>query len=143
MEYRKFNEEYYIRLDKGDELISSLLSVCEREGLRLGRVHGIGGCEKAVVGVFDAERREYEREQVEGLLEMISLDGNVTEYEDKPYIHLHATFAYRDGGIKLLAGHLLEAVIGLTGEIVISPADGAIGRRYIEELGIRTWDFGA
>ena len=31
MEYRKFNDAYYIRMDKGDEIISSLLDLCRKE----------------------------------------------------------------------------------------------------------------
>ena len=73
---------------------------------------------------------------------MTSLDGNLTYYEGKPYLHLHATFAYReDGEIRLISGHLLKANVGLTGEIVITLANGKIGRKFIEELGIRVWDF--
>ena len=143
MDYRKFNEKYYIRLDKGDEIIASLTAVCARENITAAQINGIGGCEKAVVGVFDLDKKEYNREEVAAMLELISLDGNVTVYEDKPYIHAHATFAYRgaDGRPAILSGHLLEAVIGLTGEIILTPADGVITRKYIKELGIRIWDF--
>lgn len=142
MEYRKFDDKIYVRLDKDDEVITSLLSVCEKQDLSVAQIQGIGGCESATVGVFDEEKKIYNETTVSGLLEMISLDGNLTAYEGKPYLHLHASFAYReDGAIKTLSGHLLKAVIGLTGEIVITPADGRIGRKYIEELGIRVWDF--
>ena len=142
MEYRRFDDKIYVRLDKNDEVIASLLSVCERQNLTIAQIQGIGGCESVTVGVFDAEKRTYNETTVEGLLEMTSLDGNLTYYEGKPYLHLHATFAYReDGEIKMISGHLLRAVIGLTGEIVVTPADGRIGRRYDEELGIRVWDF--
>ena len=144
MEYRKFGEKIYIRLDKDDEIIGTLTQICENENISAAQVQGIGGCETATVGVFDLEKKAYERQTVSGLLEMVSLDGNVTRYEGKPYLHLHASFAYReDGAIRQLSGHLLSAVIGLTGEIVLTPADGRIGRRYIEELGIRIWDFDA
>ncbi|MBQ3330907.1 MAG: DUF296 domain-containing protein [Ruminococcus sp.] len=142
MEYRRFDDKIYVRLDKNDEVIASLLSVCERQNLTIAQIQGIGGCESVTVGVFDAEKRTYNETTVEGLLEMTSLDGNLTYYEGKPYLHLHAAFAYReDGEIKMISGHLLRAVIGLTGEIVVTPADGRIGRRYDEELGIRVWDF--
>ena len=142
MDYRRFNNDYYIRLDKDDEVISSLVSVCEKENITAGCVKGIGGCREATAGVFDLDKKVYNEEKVTAMLEMISLDGNVTTYEGKPYLHLHATFAYReDGKTKVLTGHLLSAVIGLTGEIVLSPADGHITRRYIDELGIRVWDF--
>lgn len=142
MEYRKFDDKLYVRLDKDDEIITSLLSVCERQGLTAAQIQGIGGCESVTVGVFDAEKKTYNETTVEGLLEMTSLDGNLTYYEGKPYLHLHAAFAYREHSeIKTIAGHLLKAVVGLTGEIVITPAQGRIGRRYDEELGIRVWDF--
>lgn len=142
MEYRIFDDKIYVRLDKDDEIITSLLSVCGRQNLSVAQIQGIGGCESVTVGVFDAEKKIYNETTVSGLLEMTSLDGNLTAYEGKPYLHLHAAFAYReDGELRQLSGHLLKAVIGLTGEIVITPAEGRIGRRYIEELGIRIWDF--
>ena len=142
MDYRKFDKELYVRLDKGDEIIASLTAVCAKEGLTAARISGIGGCEDVTVGVFDEEKKVYNETRKTGLLEMVSLDGNLTYYEDKPYLHLHAGFAYReDGAIRQLSGHLLQAIIGLTGEIVITPADGRIGRRYVEELGIRVWNF--
>ena len=142
MEYRRFDDKLYVRLDKDDEIISALANVCAKENLTVAQIQGIGGCESVTVGVFDNDRKAYNETTVEGLLEMTSLDGNLTIYEDKPYLHLHATFAYReDGAIQTLSGHLLKAVIGLTGEIVITPASGKLGRKYIEELGIRVWDF--
>ena len=142
MDYRKYSNKLYVRLDKGDEIITTLLRVCEAEKLTAAQIQGIGGCGRVTVGVFDAEKKRYNETTVSGLLEMISLDGNLTVFEDKPYLHLHASFAYReDGEIRLLAGHLLSAKISLTGEIVITPADGMIGRKYIDELGIRVWDF--
>ena len=33
MDYRKFGESYYIRLDKGDEIITSLLDICGNESI--------------------------------------------------------------------------------------------------------------
>ena len=142
MEYRKFGEKYYVRLDRGDEIIGTLLDICGKEGLTVAQIQGIGGCMNAVVGVFDPDKKEYVKQEITAMLELISLDGNLTEYEGKPYIHAHACFAYNgEGGAKTLSGHLLEAVIGLTGEIVITPAEGHIGRRFIPELGIRIWEF--
>ena len=33
MEYRKIGDNYYIRMDRGDEIISKLLAVCEKESI--------------------------------------------------------------------------------------------------------------
>ena len=143
MDYRKFSEKYYIRLDQGDEIIASLAALCEKEGVTAASVQGIGGCGYAAVGVFDPDAKAYRRQEVAATLELISLDGNATVFEGRPYLHLHASFAYHDeqDEPRVLAGHLLEAVISLTGEIVLTPADGVITRRYDDALGIRVWDF--
>ncbi len=49
MEYRKFADTYVIRLDKGEEIISSLQAICEKENIRLGSVEGIGAADHAVI----------------------------------------------------------------------------------------------
>ena len=143
MEYRKFDDTYYLRLDIGDEVISSITQVCENENITLAGVQGIGGCKNAVTGVYNLESKSYSEERIEALLEIVSLIGNITEVEGKPFLHAHAVFAYKDdnGITKTLAGHLLSAVIGLTGEIIITPQSGSIGRKVNDELGIKTWDF--
>ena len=142
MDYRRFDDKIYVRLDKDDEVISTLTDVCAKEDLTVAQIQGIGGCETATVGVFDMAKRAYNETTVSGMLELLSLDGNVTEYEDKSYLHVHAVFAYEENGEKhTISGHLLSAVIGLTGEIVLTPASGNISRKYIDELGIRIWDF--
>lgn len=143
MEYRKYNGTIYARLDPGDEIMSALRELCVAEGVRAGHINGIGGCGSATIGVFDTDAKQYIEHSVSSMLELVSLSGNVTMYEGEPYLHLHASFAYEeDGAGRVLAGHLLEARISLTGEIVLTPAELDITRRYDEDTGIRTWHFG-
>ena len=143
MEYRIFDGRYYVRLDRGDEIRSSLEELCAAQGIRAAQVSGIGGCGSATVGVFDTQLRRYNEHTVEAMLELVTLDGNITQKNGEPFAHLHACFAYNgEGGEpRVLAGHLLSAEILLTGEIVVAPASGVISRRYDEELGIRVWSF--
>lgn len=141
MDYRNFDGQYYIRLDRGDEIVGSLRKLCEEEDIKAASIVGIGGCGRAKIGVFDENKKMYDEMEVRGTLELTNLTGNITEYQGKPYLHAHAQFAYNEGEFKFAAGHLLEAQISLTGEIVLTPANGKIGRKYDEELGIRTWDF--
>ena len=143
MDYRKSGEKIYLRLDKGDEIIASITALCEKEHFRAASFEGIGGCDHVEVGIFDPDKKSYITHVQDGLLELVSLNGNVTEYEDKPYIHAHTVFAYHDEAnrAQTLSGHLLSAQIGLTAEIVVTPVDLRISRKYIDELGIRVWDF--
>ncbi len=48
MEYRKIDDNYYIRMDRGDEIISNLLEICEKESIPSAVFSGIGGCQSAV-----------------------------------------------------------------------------------------------
>ena len=40
MEYRKFGNDYVLRIDKGEEILQAVSQVCEKEGIRLGTVNG-------------------------------------------------------------------------------------------------------
>ncbi|MBR6841456.1 MAG: hypothetical protein IKM77_04050 [Prevotella sp.] len=46
MEYRKIGDNYYIRMDRGDEIIGNLLSICEKESIPSAVFSGIGGCRR-------------------------------------------------------------------------------------------------
>ena len=47
MDYRKIGENYYIRMDRGDEIITNLLKICEQESIPSAVFSGIGGCQSA------------------------------------------------------------------------------------------------
>ena len=53
MEYRRFENAYVIRMDRGEEVMATLTSLCEQEGIRLASVAAIGAVDRAVVGLYD------------------------------------------------------------------------------------------
>lgn len=146
MDYRKFGESYYIRMDRDDEIVASLLEVCEREGVCSATFSGIGGCKTAEIQVFDPERGVFEGDPIEGVLELVSILGNVIQEDDgRLSWHAHALFAYQDeeGGHRVAAGHLKSAVVLYTAEIELRPViGGTIGARLDPETGTSFWDFG-
>lgn len=128
MEYRKYGESYYIRMDRGDEIVSAIRDVCQREGVKSATFSGIGGCSDAVIQVFDAERGAFSAERVEGLLELVSLSGNVISCENGELSHhAHALFAYQEEGVeRILAGHLKSTTVLYTAEIELRPVVGGV-----------------
>ena len=134
MEYRVFEEMIVIRLDKGDEIVKSLMDVVKREGLTLASASGIGATDDFEVGVFDLERSDYKRFRFGGNHEIVSLAGNVTTKDGTPYIHLHITCAGEGGTV--VGGHLFEAKISLTAEIFLQKVAGVADRFRDESLGI-------
>ena len=82
MEYRKIGDNYYIRMDRGDEIVSNLLEICEKESIPSAVFSGIGGCQSAELQVFIPETGSFETERLEGMLELVSLNGNVVRDDD-------------------------------------------------------------
>lgn len=139
MEYRKSKNFIALRLDKGDDIIGSIYKVAKEEGVKAAKVSGIGATDNFTVGVFDTEKREYKKYTFIGNHEINSLSGNVTEKDGSPYIHLHLTATGEN--CKVVGGHLIEGVISLTGEIIITLLKGQISRELDVDLGINRWKF--
>ena len=146
MDYRKFGDCFYIRMDKGDEVIATILDICRREGVSSATFSGIGGCQDAEIQVFCPELGEFKTERVEGLLELVSLMGNVIQRDDgnRSY-HAHALFAYQDAGEqRIAAGHLKSSTVLYTAEIELRPvAGGVIGASLNTETNTYFWGFPA
>ena len=144
MEYRKFEDAYYIRLDRGDEVISSILDVCKKEGIESATYSGIGGCSEAQIQTFRPETNDFETRTLTGMLELASLSGNViSDDEGSLGHHTHAVFAYKDGDEhRVAAGHVKSTTILYTGEIELRPVvGGTIGKQYDPETGTGFWSF--
>ena len=77
MDYRKFTETYYIRLDRDDEIISCLLDLCKRETIASAIFSGIGGCGETEIQTFIPETGQFETQIIQNMLEMLSLMGNI------------------------------------------------------------------
>lgn len=144
MEYRKNKDSFYLRIDKDEKVVETIKELCRREKIQAGYFQGIGACGTAVISTHIPEKEDFIDHSISGMIEMISLLGNIsTEDDDQPFLHCHAVFSYLkdDGEIAVTAGHLKEAVISYTGEIVISAAEEKIGRTFDPRAGIDVWRF--
>ncbi len=144
MDYRRMKDTYYVRLDKGEEIISSLLSVCEKEGIRSAVFGGIGGCSDAEIQTFLPEKGEFETERIEGMLELIQITGNIVSDEnDSLFHHTHAVYSFKKGQEHVLAaGHIRSTTVLYTAEIELRPVlDGVIRRKFDPETGTGFWNF--
>ncbi len=144
MDYRKFGETYYVRMDKGDEIISGILKICEKEGIRSAAYSGIGGCSRAAIQTFNPEKHAFDEWEISGMLELVSMTGNVIMDEnDNYYHHTHAVFMHKENDEhRIAAGHIKSIEILYTAEIELRPViGGEIKHMYDEETGTGFWDF--
>ena len=144
MDYRKFGETYYVRMDKGDEIIAGILELCQREAIASAVFSGIGGCSAAEIQTFLPETGAFETQTLTGMLELVSMNGNVVSDENGArYHHTHAVFSYQtDGQHRMAAGHMKSVTVLYTAEIELRPViGGTILRKRDEETGTGFWDF--
>ena len=144
MEYRKIGETYYIRMDRGDEIVGNILEVCRKEAVSFATFYGIGGCENAALQVFIPETGNFETENIDGMLELVALNGNVVSGEDgQLYPHVHAMFSFKkDGRHGMAGGHLKATIVRYTAEIELRPTIGGhISRKFDPETGTGFWYF--
>lgn len=144
MEYRKFGDTYYVRMDKGDEIIGGILELCQREKIGSAVFSGIGGCSAAEIQTFLPETGCFETQKLTGMLELASINGNIVADEDKQlYHHTHAVFSYKEAGQhRMAAGHMKSVTVLYTAEIELRPVvGGTILRKRDEETGTGFWAF--
>ncbi len=139
MDYKKFEDKYILRLNKGDEILESLESLVKKENIRLASVTGIGALGKAEIGLFNSRKKKYFSKVFQEDMEIVSLNGNISEMNGEPYLHLHIALA--DESLKLVGGHLNYGLISLTGEIIVDTIKGEIDREFDEEVGLNLIKF--
>ena len=143
MKYRKYGTKVYIRADKGDELIECITWVCEALGISSATFHGIGACGDVTVATYIEEKDDFLDHRKSGLLEMVSLDGNIVTTDEGRYAaHAHAMFSYlnEEKGVSFFGGHLKAATVSYTAELVLEPVTGGeLGQRKDPITGIDIW----
>lgn len=139
MEYRKFNETYVVRLNKGEEVISSLKELCDKENIKLAEITGLGASNLVEIGVFNVDTKEYNTKTFEGMFEITSLVGNATRKEGSVYLHIHINFGDEEGNVK--GGHLVQAKISATSEIIVRKIEGEVERKLSDEIGLNLLEF--
>mgnify|MGYP003305570877 CR=1 FL=1 len=76
--------------------------------------------------------------EINSLMEIASLTGNVTTMNGEAYVHLHAVLCDKEGNA--FGGHLKKGVIGATCEIFVSVVDGEVSRVNEKETGLNILD---
>lgn len=139
MEYKKFANDYVLRLDPGEEIIASIAQFAQETGVELASVQAIGACNQVEYGLYNLETQEYHLNTKEEDLELVSLIGNINTMDGEHYSHFHATFADQAGHV--WGGHLNKAVISATGEFMIHTIQGNVDREKNLDTGINEFRF--
>jgi hypothetical protein len=131
---KTIGEKLVVRLEKGEEIVRNLEKVLREEGISAGAFQGIGAVSGATLGHYSLTSKEYREKEFDRPLEIVSLQGTVTEEG----IHPHVCLGTKE--MKTYGGHLVEATVAATCEVVVTPAPGSLNRYHDEEIGLDLLD---
>lgn len=119
----------------GDEVMKSLLDYAREKRLTGCHFTAIGAFESAVLGYFDWKVKDYKKIPVREQVEVLSLMGDVAEKEGgEPQIHAHVVLGNSEG--KALGGHLVEAHVRPTLELILTESPAHLRKRHDPESGL-------
>ena len=124
--------------DTGDEVVSEITNFARENALDAATLTAIGAFSSATLGYFDLVRKEYEKIPVEEQVEVLSLIGDIALNEGEPELHAHVVLGRRDGTTR--GGHLLEAHVLPTLEVVLVESPDHLKKRTDEETGLALID---
>jgi uncharacterized protein len=130
---------YALVYEKGDEFMSELQRFAEQHGLAASHFSAIGAFSDAVVGFFDREKMDYLKIPVKEQVEVLALTGNITLSDEGYKVHAHAVLGKPDASA--LGGHMLEAHVWPTLEVIVEESPKHLLRRIDAETGLPLLDF--
>ncbi|HWG60350.1 MAG TPA: PPC domain-containing DNA-binding protein [Streptosporangiaceae bacterium] len=129
---------YVVVCEPGDEAVAALAEFARAERLEASHLTAVGGFERATVGWFDRETKQYRRIPVSEQCEVLSLIGDVAESEDGPSLHAHVVLGLSDGSTR--GGHLLEGHVFPTLEVIVTETPAELRKVIRPDLGIALID---
>ena len=135
--YRIDNNLIFITLEPNDQVMESLTKIAEELKLTSGWISGIGAIKTVSIGMFDINKKEYNKKDFLDEYELVSFEGNISLKEKKPFVHAHIVFS--DKNYLVYAGHLFETIISVAGEFVIHKSNCTINRIMNKTVGLPLW----
>lgn len=127
--------QYLIRLEKGEEIITSLVTFCIEKSIKNGSISGIGSLEKPTLAHYKVDTKEYSKKEFEGIFEVTSLLGTIGLSDNTPLVHAHVTLG--DEHMSVIAGHLVKGIVSATLELTLTVFPTEFTKVQNEEIGLK------
>ena len=124
--------------DKADEPVSGLTAFAKAQALGGAHFTAIGAFSEVTLGYFDRKTRDYKKIPLREQVEVLSLIGDVALDRGEPKVHAHVVVGRADGEAR--GGHLLEARVWPTLEVVLTESPRHLRKRHDPETGLALID---
>ncbi len=126
---------FVLIFNTGDEILTLLKQFAREQKLAGSSFKAIGGLSRAKVGWFNWETKKYDvAAELDEQVELLSLIGDVAIIHEEPQVHAHMVFGRRDGSAH--GGHLMEAVVRPTCELVLTENPAHLQKQIDPESGV-------
>lgn len=125
--------------ETGEEVVAALLRFASEKGLAGAHLTAIGAFQRVTLGFFDPARKEYKPISIEEQVELLSLVANIARNDEgEAKLHAHVVVGKADGTAH--GGHLLEALVRPTMEILVVESSKHLRRRMRDDVGVALLD---
>ena len=126
---------YVVIFETGDELASGLAKIASDLQLADASFKAIGALSSVRLGWLNWQTKKYQPSvTLDEQVELLSLIGDVALYDGKPHVHAHLVVGKSDGTAH--GGHLLEAHVRPTCELVLTESPEELHKEMSTEAGI-------
>ncbi len=125
-------------LDPDEDPVVVLAERAQAYRLASCQITAVGGFSRATLGYFDRTQRAYQRIPIDEQVEVLSLLGDLAHDDGKGVLHLHCVVGLRDGTTR--GGHLLDARVWPTLEVIVTEWPAYLQKRFHPEIGLALID---
>ena len=133
MNFKKFDDlpkTFILVFETGDELADGLLQFAKEQKLCAASFKAVGALSLVRLGWFNWQNKRYEPSvTLDEQVELLSLIGDIALQQGEPVVHAHAVIGKKDGSAH--GGHLLEAIVRPTCEVVLTESPACL-RKFID-----------
>lgn len=138
MESKLLNEDhektFAVIFQTDDEAMSGLTQFVTEQQIHAAQFTAIGAFHDATLAYFDWSTKKYKHIPIHEQVEVLSLVGDVALDDGKPKIHAHCVVGLSDGTTR--GGHLIEAHVRPTLEVIMVESPAYLQRTYDKESGL-------
>jgi predicted DNA-binding protein with PD1-like motif len=134
LQAHKGERTYALIFEKGDDFMATMTAFAQEQALGGSYFTAIGAFSDVLLGFFDRRAMAYQEIPVDEQVELLSLVGNIADNQGEPKIHVHVVVGRQDGTTR--GGHLLQAHIWPTLEVILTESPGHLQRQMDQETGL-------
>jgi uncharacterized protein len=126
---------FVVVFEMGDEVMQGLQTFAREQQLSSSHFTAIGAFERVTLGYFNWEKKDYLRIPVNEQVEVVALIGDIAnDPKGQPKVHAHVVVGKFDGSA--MGGHLLEATVRPTLELVLTESPTHLQRQHDPQSGL-------